>query len=223
MERNTLMAQCYPKLKDYCREKHGLEFQVKKCRWPVEGTGVVRPRTRRRPNTPPADNDAVQNFCKFLGRGYAMGRSWRSYRRSHDDWALYERNQKLSATFDGSKFCGTWIITLFEFFLNPFKVFLGQKYGYRPIPTYILSSELQLLRDELASVGTDVSLLDTWYRKDSNAVPPISVLQPISSILVNFNNKVWKFNFKWEQIKLTVFDRGYLNFSNTIKQFGGIL
>lgn len=29
MERNTLMAQCYPKIKDYCREKHGLEFQVK--------------------------------------------------------------------------------------------------------------------------------------------------------------------------------------------------
>ena len=28
MERNTLMAQVYPKLKDYCREKHGLEFQV---------------------------------------------------------------------------------------------------------------------------------------------------------------------------------------------------
>lgn len=29
MERNTLMAQCYPKIKDYCREKHGLEFQVR--------------------------------------------------------------------------------------------------------------------------------------------------------------------------------------------------
>lgn len=29
MERNTLMAQCYPKLKDFCREKHGLEFQVR--------------------------------------------------------------------------------------------------------------------------------------------------------------------------------------------------
>jgi hypothetical protein len=28
MERNTLMAKCYPRLKDYCREKHGLEFQV---------------------------------------------------------------------------------------------------------------------------------------------------------------------------------------------------
>lgn len=29
MERNTLMAKCYPRIKDYCREKHGLEFQVK--------------------------------------------------------------------------------------------------------------------------------------------------------------------------------------------------
>lgn len=69
-------------------------------------------------------------------------------------------------------------------------MFLGQKYGYRPIPTYIVSSELQMLRDELAANGTDVTLLDTWYRKDSNAVPPVSVLQPISSILINFNNKV---------------------------------
>ncbi|KAJ8916564.1 hypothetical protein NQ315_000208 [Exocentrus adspersus] len=54
------------------------------------------------------------------------------------------------------------------------QVFLGQKYGYRPIPTYILSSELQMIRDELASSGHDPTLIDTWYRKDSNAVPPIS-------------------------------------------------
>lgn len=74
-----------------------------------------------------------------------------------------------------------------------FVVFLGQKYGYRPIPTYILSSELQMLRDELTAMGTDGILLDTWYKKDSNAVPPISVLQPISSILINFNNKVFSF------------------------------
>lgn len=71
-----------------------------------------------------------------------------------------------------------------------FVVFLGQKYGYRPIPTYILSSELQIIRDDLTGMGVDATLLDTWYKKDSNAVPPISVLQPISSILVNFNNKV---------------------------------
>ena len=30
MERNTLMEWVYPKIKEYCREKHGLEFQVLK-------------------------------------------------------------------------------------------------------------------------------------------------------------------------------------------------
>ena len=29
MERNTLMQFVYPRLKAYCREKHGIEFQVK--------------------------------------------------------------------------------------------------------------------------------------------------------------------------------------------------
>ena len=28
MERNTLMEWVYPKIKEYCKEKHGLEFQV---------------------------------------------------------------------------------------------------------------------------------------------------------------------------------------------------
>ena len=29
MERNTLMEWVYPKIKEYCKERHGLEFQVK--------------------------------------------------------------------------------------------------------------------------------------------------------------------------------------------------
>ena len=29
MERNTLMEYVYPKIKEYLREKHGLEFQVR--------------------------------------------------------------------------------------------------------------------------------------------------------------------------------------------------
>ncbi|XP_043227949.1 NACHT and WD repeat domain-containing protein 2-like isoform X1 [Amphibalanus amphitrite] len=70
-----------------------------------------------------------------------------------------------------------------------FVVFLGQKYGYRPIPTYIVASEFVMLRDALLAMGTDVTLLDTWYMKDTNAVPAIYILQPISSILINFNNK----------------------------------
>ncbi|XP_026816728.1 NACHT and WD repeat domain-containing protein 2 isoform X2 [Rhopalosiphum maidis] len=134
MERNTLMAQCYPKLKDFCREKHGLEFQVVDMRWGVRDEAT--------------DDHMTTELCM----------------------KEIENCQRLS--------------------MGPnFVVFLGQKYGYRPIPTYIISSELELLREELVNVGSDVTLLDMWYRKDSNAVPPISVLQPISSILINFNNK----------------------------------
>lgn len=36
----------------------------------------------------------------------------------------------------------------------------------------------------------DRQLIDQWYKKDENEVPSVYVLQPISSILVNFNNKV---------------------------------
>ncbi|KAM0725564.1 NACHT and WD repeat domain-containing protein 2 [Formica fusca] len=134
MERNTLMAQCYPKIKDYCREKHGLEFQVVDMRWGVRDEAT--------------DDHMTTELCM----------------------REIENCQRLS--------------------MGPnFVVFLGQKYGYRPIPTYVLSSELEMLRTELESQGMDVSVLDRWYKKDSNAVPPTSILQPISSILKNFNNK----------------------------------
>ncbi|GAB0097357.1 NACHT domain-containing protein [Sergentomyia squamirostris] len=134
MERNTLMAKCYPRIKDYCREKHGLEFQVVDMRWGVRDEAT--------------DDHMTTELCM----------------------REIQNCQRLS--------------------MGPnFVVFLGQKYGYRPIPTYILSSELLLIREELVSMGIDPVLFDTWYKKDSNAVPPISVLQPISSILINFNNK----------------------------------
>ena len=35
MERNTLMQFVYPKIKSYCRERHGVEFQVVDMRWGV--------------------------------------------------------------------------------------------------------------------------------------------------------------------------------------------
>jgi hypothetical protein len=42
------------------------------------------------------------------------------------------------------------------------------------------------MREVLDDMGLeDVSLLDTWYRPDTNAIPPLSVLQPIDSILGN--------------------------------------
>ncbi|CAG0888380.1 unnamed protein product [Darwinula stevensoni] len=134
LERNTLMAEVYPKLKEYCREKHGLEFQVVDMRWGVRDEAT--------------DDHMTTELCM----------------------KEIDNCQRLS--------------------MGPnFVVFLGQKYGYRPIPTYILGSEFTQLRDNLNAMGNDGNLLDTWYRKDANAVPCVYILQPISSILVNFNNK----------------------------------
>jgi hypothetical protein len=119
-----------------------------------------------------------------------MGREGRGHRRPHDHRAVHEGDPELSEVVHGSQFRRKCVQTHFLVDeTESFQVFLGQKYGYRPIPTYILSSELQMIRDELAATGHDPVMIDTWYRKDSNAVPPISVLQPISSILINFNNK----------------------------------
>ncbi|XP_065565326.1 NACHT and WD repeat domain-containing protein 2-like isoform X3 [Artemia franciscana] len=134
LERNTLMAEVYPKLKEYCREKHGLEFQIVDMRWGVRDEAT--------------DDHLTTDLCM----------------------REIENCQRLSM---GPNFIS----------------FLGQKYGYRPIPTRILTSELLLMREGLVGIGVDTSLLDTWYKPDYNAVPPVSILQSISSILVNFNNK----------------------------------
>ena len=70
-----------------------------------------------------------------------------------------------------------------------FIYFGGQKYGYRPVPSETPTEELAKLREVLVSMGNDVALLDKWYRKDSNKVPPESILQPITTHLPHFLNK----------------------------------
>uniref|UniRef100_A0A1I7RSF5 WD_REPEATS_REGION domain-containing protein n=1 Tax=Bursaphelenchus xylophilus TaxID=6326 RepID=A0A1I7RSF5_BURXY len=134
VERNALMEEVYPALKRYCRETHGLDFQVVDMRWGVRDEAT--------------DDHMTTNLC---------------INEIHNC-------QRLS--------------------MGPnFVVFLCQKYGYRPIPSQILASELDLLKQVLKDNHEDVSVLDLWYVQDSNAVPAQYILQPISSILVNFNNK----------------------------------
>ncbi|XP_042912969.2 NACHT and WD repeat domain-containing protein 2-like, partial [Parasteatoda tepidariorum] len=134
MERNALMEEVYPRIKDFCREKHGLEFQVVDMRWGVRDEAT--------------DDHMTTDLCM----------------------REIENCQRLS--------------------MGPnFVTFLGQKYGYRPIPTIIDGKEFRMIHDTLGLMNQDVSLLDRWYREDTNAVPSVFVLQPISSVLVNFNNK----------------------------------
>ena len=75
-------------------------------------------------------------------------------------------------------------------FVSFMQVFLGQKYGYRPLPTHIEATEFESLRDVAKNVQSELELLDQWYKKDDNSVPAYYILQPISSIFQHFNNKV---------------------------------
>ncbi|KAK0046460.1 NACHT and WD repeat domain-containing protein 2 [Biomphalaria pfeifferi] len=134
LERNNLMEKVYPRLKDYCREKHGLEFQVVDMRWGVRDEAT--------------DDHMTTKLCM----------------------QEIENCQRVS--------------------MGPnFIVFLGQKYGYRPIPAEILASEFELLRECTKQSAEELHLLDEWYKRDDNYVPAVYVLQPISSIFTNFNNK----------------------------------
>ena len=70
------------------------------------------------------------------------------------------------------------------------QVFLGQKYGYRPIPTIIPANEYGLMYGVIKENAHDTALLDTWFKKDENTTPPVYILQPISTVYEHFNNKV---------------------------------
>lgn len=134
LERNSLMERVYPRLKKYCRERFGLDFQVVDMRWGVRDEAT--------------DDHQTVDLCS---REIA-------------------NCQRLS--------------------LGPnFIAFIGDKYGFRPLPNRIRSTEYRTLRRSLIELDINTDFLDTWYREDSNAVPAEYVLQPISSILKNFTNR----------------------------------
>ncbi|ELU09567.1 hypothetical protein CAPTEDRAFT_227456 [Capitella teleta] len=68
---------------------------------------------------------------------------------------------------------------------GPFFVgMLGNRYGFHPLPREIHQTELEILKSVAEDEDTEGwQLLDSWYKLDENAVPPVYVLQPISSRL----------------------------------------
>ena len=70
------------------------------------------------------------------------------------------------------------------------QVFLCQKYGYRPLPNRVLDTEFVMITEILNPDEAD--LLRLWYKIDSNSVPNMYMLQPISSIYRHFTNKAQK-------------------------------
>ncbi|XP_014665918.1 PREDICTED: uncharacterized protein LOC106807919 [Priapulus caudatus] len=135
VERNALMETVYPRLKQYCRETHGLEFQVIDMRWGIRDEAT--------------DDHMTTEICMKA------------------------------------------IQTCRQLSLGPnFVVLLGHKYGYRPLPRTIPADKFEVMRAALVEQQRyDVKLLDTWYKLDTNAAPPVYVLQTISSIIPSFSHK----------------------------------
>ncbi|KAL4232251.1 hypothetical protein ACF0H5_009825 [Mactra antiquata] len=67
-----------------------------------------------------------------------------------------------------------------------FVTILGDKYGYRPFPSEIESSEFKLLKNTAMKLGYDISVLLTWYLCDHNREPTIYTLQPITSMYPSY-------------------------------------
>ena len=61
--------------------------------------------------------------------------------------------------------------------------------SFRPIPSEIVTEELDRLVAVLETMSNDTTLLKKWYRKDNNKVPPESILLPITTHLPHFLNK----------------------------------
>lgn len=61
-----------------------------------------------------------------------------------------------------------------------YQTFLGQKYGFRPLPSKIPSTEFEKLLSNMTH-QEEKAVLETWFKCDMNAVPPTYVLQPVSS------------------------------------------
>ena len=66
---------------------------------------------------------------------------------------------------------------------------MGDKYGYRPIPSSMTEDVFGSLASQSSHVTTPDdaawTLVEDWYRKDENAMPAVYVLQPISSKIPN--------------------------------------
>ncbi|NXF68208.1 NWD2 protein, partial [Ciccaba nigrolineata] len=132
-ERSALREHVYPKLREFCRENYGLEFQVIDLYWGVE-----------------ADE-------------------WDSPELQKTRMKLLEDCLKSSA---GPCFVGL----------------LGEKYGNIRIPGEVESAEFEMILDAAVEAKLETRVLEEWYCRDENAVPPAYYLRPKSEMLKNYQN-----------------------------------
>ena len=73
-----------------------------------------------------------------------------------------------------------------------FQAILGNKYGYRPIPTYI-PDQLFTVLQKTSESDAAWEIVSKWYERDENAEPPLYVLQSVSNMIPDVTSSVSRF------------------------------
>ncbi|MGH0151397.1 UNVERIFIED_CONTAM: hypothetical protein FKN15_039447 [Acipenser sinensis] len=76
----------------------------------------------------------------------------------------------------------------FSFFTQ---ALVGEKYGSTQIPGEVESSEFEMILDAAVEAKLDTRILEEWYCRDENAVPPAYYLKSKSEMLKNYHNALW--------------------------------
>ncbi|KAK3091789.1 hypothetical protein FSP39_022622, partial [Pinctada imbricata] len=67
-----------------------------------------------------------------------------------------------------------------------FVCLIGNNYGECPLPVTIEECEFNHIRNEAFEAGKDIRLLDDWYVRDDNNIPPVYTLRPVSHKFKSF-------------------------------------
>ncbi|XP_067841646.1 NACHT and WD repeat domain-containing protein 2-like [Heptranchias perlo] len=133
-ERKALRERVYPKLREYCRHQHGLEFQA------IDAYDGVDPDDIH-------DSDVRKLRMKLL------------------DECL-----KFSA--------GPCFVAL-----------IGEQYGSASLPAEIEASEFEIILGRSQNEGLSTRVLENWYCRDENSVPPAYYLRSKTDVLPDYCNK----------------------------------
>ncbi|XP_054645596.1 NACHT domain- and WD repeat-containing protein 1 [Dunckerocampus dactyliophorus] len=69
-----------------------------------------------------------------------------------------------------------------------FVALLGNRYGHRALPAGIPRKQFELFVSKLANKPDAVHLLNRWYMRDDNAVPPTYVLLPVTTHFPHYSD-----------------------------------
>lgn len=77
-----------------------------------------------------------------------------------------------------------------SFILPALQGLVGEKYGSIRVPGEVDSAEFEMILDAAVEAGMDTHILEEWYCRDENSVPPAYYLKPKAQMLKNYQNSV---------------------------------